>query len=237
MTLPSSSPSLLVVLGTGTNVGKTYVTQALVRTLNALDCPTLGLKPIESGVVPGTVSDAAQLAAASPSPGPEPLHCYALPDAVSPHLAARRAGLALDLDRVRPWASEQVARYTALRYVALESAGAVFSPLGPHQTNLDLALAFPEAQWVLVAPDCLGVLHDVTACLRAMERAARLPDYVVLSQARPADDSTGTNAAELERLGICKVAAVVGRDQPGALRAFAQGLAQRAPAGADRPAL
>jgi hypothetical protein len=61
----------------------------------------------------------------------------------------------------------------------------------------------------LVAPDALGVLHDVTATLRSLPRR---PDFVVLSAARPADASSGTNAQELETLEITPVLGVVPRD-------------------------
>jgi dethiobiotin synthetase len=58
---------------------------------------------------------------------------------------------------------------------------------------------------VLVASDALGVLHSVDATLTVLrvfapETMARL--RVVLSAPAEPDASTGTNAAELERLGI-----------------------------------
>lgn len=253
MTDPRPSIPTLVVLGTGTHVGKTFVTQSLARTLNALGSPTLALKPIESGVpsrglparstggsdVQGgpsggetppplreALSDAEILAQAS-AVVPEPLHWCALPEPISPHLAARRAGLTLDLSKAAGWVNDNALRYTTLRCILVESAGAVFSPLGEGLTNFDFAQRFPDALWLLVAPDALGVLHDVTACLTAMAARGRSPDFVVLSQARPPDASTGTNAAELERLGITRVAVVARRGEPDSLRPFAEELARR----------
>jgi dethiobiotin synthetase len=64
---------------------------------------------------------------------------------------------------------------------------------------------------ILVAPDRLGVLHDVTACARKV---------IVLSAPRTPDASTGTNAAELESLGIAHVIASFPRalwDEPQSL--------------------
>jgi dethiobiotin synthetase len=88
----------------------------------------------------------------------------------------------------------------------------VFSPLGPGVTNFELALALEPATWVLVAADALGVLHDVSATLRAMRACGREPEHLVLSGAREPDASTGSNATELATLGIARPSAVLARD-------------------------
>jgi hypothetical protein len=99
----------------------------------------------------------------------------------------------------------------------VETAGGVFSPLNPTATNLSLAVALEPAIWIVVAPDALGVLHDLTATLTAMRANARMPEFVVLSAAREPDASTGTNADELARLGIATPVAVLGRESGAAL--------------------
>jgi dethiobiotin synthetase len=88
----------------------------------------------------------------------------------------------------------------------VELAGGAFSPLGLGVTNVSLAQALEPALWLLVAPDALGVLHDVTATLRALPRA---PDALVLSGSRAPDQSTGSNARELASLAIAQVMEVV----------------------------
>jgi dethiobiotin synthetase len=85
----------------------------------------------------------------------------------------------------------------------------VFSPLGHAKTNLALAELLEPALWILIAPDRLGVLHDVTATLQAMRTLSRIPDFILLSQGAPTDESTGSNAGELTRLGIAEIGAVV----------------------------
>jgi dethiobiotin synthetase len=195
----------VVMLGTGTDVGKTYVTSHLAQAL-AKRAKVLALKPIESGVSPGVDGDVERLArAAGHAPATSP---WRFTRGVSPHLAAREEQHRIELPRVVDWllAAEQRAQPDLL---LVETAGGVFSPLGEGITNLELALSLSPALWVLVAPDALGVLHDVTATLRALPRQ---PDAVVLCAARPPDASSGTNARELEALGITRVTAVLGRD-------------------------
>lgn len=208
----------VVVLGTGTDVGKTYVGVGLVKALRARGREVLALKPVESGVAhlaemdrreaasqhaaPGTAAprergDAAALQRAA-SKGAVPL--YALRDPISPHLAARREGLTIDLGELLRWVESQeqefVRRSSSTAVSLIETAGGCFSPLSESYNNFDWALALQPAIWVLVAPDCLGVLHDIQATLRAL--SPRYPELLVLSAARTADASTGTNASEIE---------------------------------------
>jgi dethiobiotin synthetase len=201
----------IVMLGTGTDVGKTYVTSQLARGL-AARTRVRALKPIESGVEAGGLGDAGRIAeAAGHAPA---LSRWRLKRPVSPHLAAREEGVALELPEVVRWI-ENEERSANVDVTLVETAGGAFSPLGAGLTNVDLALALEPALWILVAPDALGVLHDLTATLRALPRA---PDAVLLSGARPADQSTGSNATELKRLGICEVLETLGRDASGADR-------------------
>lgn len=215
----------VVILGTGTDVGKTHVAIRLAQAWSQEMGPVLALKPIESGmgaqssrdanpfqtVPPGT--DAFSLRAAATFGG-APLYSFAEP--ISPHLAARRENKAIELPEIRMWVEEhetqvqgklaqdvlknakgeEQAPVRALSIV--ESAGGVFTPLSLQRTNFDLAKSLDPAFWILVAPDSLGVLHDLGATLRAM--SARPPDLVVLSRPRPDDDSTGCNAAEIYRV-------------------------------------
>jgi dethiobiotin synthetase len=141
-----------------------------------------------------------------------------LRDPLSPHLAARLQHLEIDLDDVARWARGAEAEVTAhigpdrAIWSIVETAGGVFSPLSQRAANFELAQVLEPAIWVLVAADALGVLHDLSATLQAMRARGRVPDYVVLSGARAADASTGGNAAELEALGITRVAAVLARN-------------------------
>lgn len=197
-----------IVLGTGTGVGKTYGTARLVAGLREAGRRVLGLKPIESGIDPDHLegTDAGLLAAAS---GVEPEHCYALPEPLSPHLAARRAGVSLDVSRIIEWVAERERRADA-EVSFVESAGGAFSPVLPGFENAALAFALAarlpgKTELLLFGADALGVLHEVAATLRAL-RTLPAPEprppvrAVLLSEARGRDSSTGTNAEELEKV-------------------------------------
>jgi dethiobiotin synthetase len=200
----------IVLLGTGTNVGKTWFGANLCRALRHLGAHCVAVKPVESGWTPGS-SDAELLAAAcGHAPPPSP---YRFEPPISPHLAARLSGRVLTAELIRDHALDALRDMpcNAPCFGVIETAGGLFSPLAPGVTNWDVARALDPALWILIAPDSLGVLHDVTASLEAARARGRSPDLVALSAARPSDASTGTNAAELTRLGIVTPAATLTR--------------------------
>jgi 8-amino-7-oxononanoate synthase len=201
-TLGERTPSRRwVVLGTGTGVGKTFVAQALVRALAATNAPVAGLKPVETGLTPGIAGDADTLGALAfhvKLPSPHPLYGFA--DPVTPSRAARAQGVAIDLDHIAHWIRSAVATTERASHLVIETAGAVFSPLSDEQTNFDLSIALDPATWLLVAPNRLGVLHDVTSALLAMTALGRRPDWIILSAPDAPDTSTSSNRNELSRL-------------------------------------
>ena len=227
----------VVILGCGTGVGKTWLSVALLRALVRRGLPALGLKPVESGIqreahshAAPAGSDAAALAAAGSVQTPLLHPLYALPEPISPHLAARAIGVELDLAEVAKWVEDAersvaplVASPSAI-WTIIETAGGVFSPLGIGSANFELACALEPAIWVLVAADALGVLHDVSATLLAMRARGREPDHVLLSGAREPDASTGRNAAELVTLGIVKPSAVLARNDDRGIDALVERL-------------
>ena len=203
----------VAVAGTGTEIGKTHIGCALAMHLKP---SALALKPIESG---GT-ADAEALSAAC---GVDHRPLYAFPDPISPHLCAKRAGEPIVIERIVAWVDEHRSRATA-EHVLIETAGGLYSPLGPSIVNADLARALKPDVLLVVAPDRLGVLHDVSATLRAWgEGGPRV--VLALSAPEVADASTTTNADELAALGIADVAAVFVRaplDSPETQRAAAR---------------
>lgn len=183
---------LIVVTGTGTGIGKTHLACALLRAWGRRS-KVCGVKPVESGVAGILGDDAIRLAAASTFHVTHPPP-YTFPDPISPHLAARRVGA-----EVRP---DVIARYVAeVREAAegtlVELAGGLFSPVTDRALNADIARMLQPTATLLVAPDRLGVLHDLGATTRAAEReGVRLAGVALVAPELP-DASTGTNAAEM----------------------------------------
>jgi dethiobiotin synthetase len=186
----------LFITGTGTDVGKTYVTAGLIRALTAAGRPLDLLKPVVSGFDPDHPegSDPAELLAAAGLPlTPETLEAispwrYRAP--LSPPLAARLQGSALDAGAVIGLCKRRAAE-AGERLLLAEGAGGVMSPLDDELTMLDLAreLGLPV---LLVAGSYLGTIsHTLTAAaVLAAAGAPLLAVAVSESPDAPALDET-----------------------------------------------
>jgi dethiobiotin synthetase len=190
---PSAVGRVVVVTGTGTGIGKTHLTEALLVALGHRGARVVGFKPVETGFDPGDAqSDSARLERASTFHVKQSGQRFAPP--VSPHLAARLEGAAIPIDDL---AHQTVQLRSLADVVLVELAGGLFSPLSMTVLNADFARTLGPHALVLVAPDRLGVLHDVIAATRAARADGLVIDALVLSPPAIPDASSGSNAAEL----------------------------------------
>jgi dethiobiotin synthetase len=146
------------VTGTDTGIGKTVVSALLVAALDAVYW-----KPVQSGACDGTDRQAvlqwAELVEDRALP-----ECYCFAPAVSPHLAARMAGVRIDLEKIIAPVSVDGRRIIA------EGAGGVLVPLNHEQTILDLIvrLGFPV---IVTARTALGTINHSLLTLRTLRAA------------------------------------------------------------------
>jgi len=185
---------LVLVTGTGTGIGKTHVAEAVLLAFPR-EAKAIGLKPVESGVEEGVLTDAERLDRASTFHVQH--YRVALRTPVAPSVAARREGVVLDVPRLRA----EIARVRALAEVTLvELPGGLFSPFVDRTLNIDFGAALQPDATLLTAPDRLGVIHDVLATTSAA-RARGFPLHTLLLVAPESSDaSTGANAEELATL-------------------------------------
>lgn len=191
----------ILVSGTGTGIGKTHFADALLRAL-ARTMPVVGWKPVESGAASDVGDDQARLSCASTPGLPRPGRAHvALPEGISPHLAAERANISLPWDNWMYYAHSFGAPDAPA--LVVELAGGLFSPLSITEDNARFALRLrehtEEARLVLCAPDRLGVLHEVRSTVLGAAHTGLAIDAVMLLAPEIADASTGTNKRELER--------------------------------------
>ena len=159
------------VAGTDTEVGKTFVTAALLHGLKQRGMRALGMKPVAAGTdVSGRNDDVEALIAASSVSAPRELvNPYLFAPAIAPHIAAAESGRPIDLASI-----EQA--FAALRPLAdvvlVEGVGGFCVPLGdsPGTGADDLAvrLGLPV---ILVVGMRLGCINH--ALLTAEAIAAR----------------------------------------------------------------
>ena len=132
--------SLLVVVGTDTSVGKTYISCALLRLWRQQGLRAQGIKPIASGCEQTADGwrneDALLLQQASTDVWPyERVNPFAFAEAVSPHLAPSPTSLSkLDayFDQLEAWRSA-----FAPHHLLIEGAGGWLVPINQQQSLAD----------------------------------------------------------------------------------------------------
>lgn len=159
------------VTGTDTGVGKTLVSAGLLHALARHHPRVVGMKPVAAGLVPWgedwASEDAIALRAASTlAVAPELDNPVLLPDPLSPHIAAARAGVEIDIAAI-------VSSYQALAALAdavvVEGAGGFLVPLTDTLTGADLAqaLALPVVLVVGLRLGCLSHALLTAEAIRA----------------------------------------------------------------------
>src|SRR5271170_571708 len=168
-------PNRFFITGTDTNVGKTVVSALLCAALDAIYW-----KPIQTGTREGTdrktVMQLAQLPRARTIP-----ETYRFAPPVSPHLAARRAGVRIQLRKIR------MPRIAPRENLIVEGAGGALVPINETQLMTDLMrhIGLPV---LLVARTALGTINHTLLSLAAL-RSAGLNVRGVIMVGKPNADN------------------------------------------------
>ena len=176
----------LFVTGTDTGVGKTWVAAGLLAALRRRGIDAVPMKPVQTGCAGRGAALRApdlesSLAAAGlvPAPGERALMApYLFRPACSPHLAAERAGVRIDLARIARAARALAA---ARDFVCVEGAGGVLVPLDGKLTMVDVMrqLGLPV---LLVARAGLGTINHTLLSLRVLRESGLNVAGVVFNQ-------------------------------------------------------
>jgi len=163
------------ITGTDTEIGKTFVSAGLIRTLAASGVTVAGLKPIASGAEqPGVNADALALQqAASVDLSLAQVNPYCFEPAIAPHIAAAEAGQVLSVEALTA-AVEAVDAPCKV----VEGAGGWLVPL--HGDNLLSALPLAlKAEVVLVVGMRLGCInHALLSARTILADGGRLRGWV-----------------------------------------------------------
>lgn len=191
----------IFVTGTDTGVGKTFVACALVRALRSHGRRVAVMKPVAAGAreaAQGLRNDdaLALIEAAGATEAYGDVNPYCFESAISPHIAAKEAGIEVDTGLIRD-------KFNALAreadWVVIEGAGGWLAPINEHQTMADLAwtLAVPALLVVGLKLGCLNHAQLTHAGIRA--RGVSFAGWIA-SGVDPAMSRVAENLAALERL-------------------------------------
>jgi dethiobiotin synthetase len=225
----------IFITGTDTGVGKTLIACALVRALREEGVRVAVMKPVASGALQTPEglrnADALALMDAAGMHGAQrygEVNPYCFEPAISPHIAAKEAGITVDTSMIK----QQFDRLAAdVDWVVVEGAGGWYAPINEHQTMADLAWALSVPALMVVGLK-LGCLNHAQLTRLAIESHGVVLTGWVSSAIDPQMSRPEANLEALERLlGEPPLAVVPHLPEgitPSALAPLARQLAQRA---------
>ena len=192
----------LFVTGTGTDVGKTYVTALLVKALHAAGKNAAYYKAAMSGneaaasgaLIPGDALFVQKTAGLS-----QPLNTmcpYVYKAAVSPHLAARQEGHPVEMAVVKEGFQRVCAAHD---YVTMEGSGGILCPLRWDEEKLWLedVIRTLHLGSILVASACLGTINSTVLTAHYMQSRNLPLKGLIFNDYHPG------NAMEEDNIAMC----------------------------------
>ncbi len=155
------------ITGTGTGVGKTYITSIILKNL-LLRQKVIGIKPISAGISQDNLlnEDVQTLLDCQPSiDDHQKINFYSLKKAVSPHIGAEEEGMQIDFDFIKQRISALENEYDR---VLIEGVGGILSPVDQSRNNLDL-IKHLDIPVILIIGLKLGCINDALLTQYALQ--------------------------------------------------------------------
>ena len=193
----------LFVTGTGTGVGKTIVSAALLAAMRAAGEPVRAYKPVVTGLAepPGKWPHDHELLALAAGMASEKVAPVRFDPSVSPHLAA-----AMDGRRIDPADLVAGARASSKDILVVEGVGGLLVPLTEDFSVRDLAVEL-GLPLVIAAPPGLGTINHTLLTIEAARAVGlELAAVVLTPWPRSPSEMELSNSETIARVGAVEVA-------------------------------
>ena len=205
-------PDGLFITATGTDVGKTYVSALIVKTMRktGLNCgyykPALsGAENKEGIIIPGDcryVFDEAKI-----NKSPSDYVSYIFEPAVAPQLAAEMSNTPINLDRIQ---NDFIRIKNEFDYLLVEGAGGIVCPF-----NIEDKLLLPDVikalklDIIIVASAELGGINSAVLTVEYAKQHGINVRGIILNKYKENDFMQQDNKVQIEKLSGIKVVATV----------------------------
>jgi dethiobiotin synthetase len=211
--------STAFITATGTDIGKTFVTAGLIRHLRAAGRTDEAVKPVVSGFDPDdwSESDPAVLLAALGRPLTseelDRVSPWRFKAPLSPHMAARLEGRAIDFEEVVGFCRRAMAARRGSLFI--EGIGGIMVPIDDRRTVLDW-MSMLRVPIILVAGSYVGTMSHTLTSLEVLVRRNLNVAAVVISESEGSAASLADTVATLQRFADSIDVVGIPRLAPGA---------------------
>ena len=204
----------IFITGTGTDVGKTYISALIVKKMREAGFNCGYFKPVISGVTEmcGHLmdSDANYVIQTANIPA-EPENCvsYYWQEAVSPHLAAKRKNQEIDIDKIKYDFAQINKKYD---YLLIEGAGGITCPL---KINSEEKYLLKDLIWelglsvIIIADAGLGTINSTLLTVDYARANGIEIEGIILNNYESDNFMHWDNLEQIERLTGINVVATV----------------------------
>ena len=208
----------IFITATGTDIGKTYVSALILKKMKEAGLNCGYFKPVLSGVIEDNgklvesdcnyVVNTAKLSASA-----DECVVYWWKEAVSPHLAAQRAGDVINIKKIKSALAEKENKYD---YILIEGAGGITCPLrlesGEKYLLKDLIKEL-KTGIIIVADGGLGTINSVLLTVEYAKANNINIEGIILNNFNPDSFMHQDNLKQIEYLTNYKVVATVEKNQ------------------------
>lgn len=155
------------ITGTGTDIGKTFVTSLLIQHLGQKN-KMIGIKPIAAGIEADNSlnNDVTSLLKSSNSLlTAEEINFYTFKKAVSPHIGAEEENVNVDFEFIKNKIDVLTNQFD---HILIEGVGGLMSPVDNSRTNLDL-IKYLHVPVILIVGLKLGCINEALLTLEALQ--------------------------------------------------------------------
>ena len=208
----------IFITGTGTDIGKTYITALILKKLtengkNAVyyKAALSGADNIDGALVPGDAKYVLEKSGLDISP--ESVVSYIYERAVSPHLAARIEGNPLNLEKVKRDFKNLKDEY---EYIVAEGSGGIVCPIVYEEDKkimLEDIIRTLNLDTVIVADAGLGTINSTVLTYRYLESAGINVRGIILNNYDENDCMHKDNANMIENILGTEVLATVSENE------------------------
>ncbi|MBO6271980.1 dethiobiotin synthase [bacterium] len=205
----------LFITATGTDIGKTYISGLIVKKMreSGFDCgyykPVLSGANVQNGIiVPGDCKHVVDISGLEI----EPVKClsYCFEEAVSPHLASKRAGVNIDIDKIK---SDYTNLSKEYEYMLIEGAGGITCPIIDDKYLMWNLIKDLGTSVLVVADGGLGTINSVLITVEYIKNRNIKIQGLVLNNYDESSFMHRDNLEMVEKMTGLKVVATVKKDE------------------------